>query len=37
MATSLGNGKKLPGPLWPGVVVPVRVICMDQIDSFEND
>ena len=26
----------LPGPLCPGVVVPVRVPFMDQINPFEN-
>ena len=26
----------LPGRLWPGVVVPIRVSSMDQIDPFEN-
>ena len=26
----------LPGPLWPGTVVPVRVPSIDQIDVFKN-
>ena len=26
----------LPGPLWPGVVVCVRVLCMHQIKLFDN-
>ena len=26
----------LPGPLWPGVFVFVRVPCMSQIDLFVN-
>ena len=26
----------LPGPLWPGVVVPVKVSSMDQTDDFKN-
>ena len=25
-----------PGPLWPGVVVPVRVASMGQIELFNN-
>ena len=24
----------LPGPLWPRVVAPDRVLCMDQIELF---
>ena len=26
----------LPGPLWPGVVVPVRVASMGQIELFNH-
>ena len=26
----------LPGSLWLGVVVPVRIPCMDQIDLLKN-
>ena len=26
----------IPGPLWPRMVVPVRVSSMDQIDLFKN-
>ena len=26
----------LPGPLWPGVIVPVKVLSTDQIDLSEN-
>ena len=26
----------LPVPLWPGVLKPIRVISMGQIDLFEN-
>ena len=26
----------LPGLLWPGVVVPVRVLSVDQIELFDN-
>ena len=25
----------LPGPLWPGVVAPERVLSMDQIELFD--
>ena len=27
----------LPGPLWPGVVLFIRVLSMGQIELFEND
>ena len=27
----------LPGSLWPGVVIPVRVPAMGQIDLFKNE
>ena len=27
----------LPGSLWPGVVVPVRVPSMSQVKCLEND
>ena len=25
----------LPGPLWPGIVAPDRVLSMDQIELFD--
>ena len=31
---SISSLQLLPGPLWPGVVVPVRVSYMDQIEIF---
>ena len=26
-----------PGPLWPKMVIPVRILSMNQIDLFAND
>ena len=32
---STSSLSSFPGPLWPGVVVPERLLSMDQLELFE--